>query len=258
MAVDAGLRVIAITDHDSVEGVTPALVAAQDFPSIIVIPGVEMSTDVPHGEVHLLGYFIDYTDPLLAETLERLRNARRVRAQGMVAKLANLGIQVDWERVQELAGSGSLGRPHIAQAMFEKGYVHSIKEAFLKYIGRDGPAYVEREKMTPSQAVELVVKTGGLPVLAHPADIENLEELIPELQKAGLAGIEAYYNGYTTKTVSHLVSLAHEYGLIVCGGSDYHGFMDNSETLLGGIEIPYECVEQLLALAGQRTAMTTQ
>jgi predicted metal-dependent phosphoesterase TrpH len=112
--------------------------------------------------------------------------------------------------------------------------------------------------MTPSQAVELVVKTGGLPVLAHPADIEDLEELIPELQKAGLVGIEAYYNGYTTKTVRHLVSLAHEYGLIVCGGSDYHGFMGNAETPLGGIDIPYECVEQLLARAGQRAETTIQ
>ena len=196
MAMDSGLRAIAITDHDSVEGVAPALIAARDCPSLIVIPGVEISTDVPHGEVHILGYFIDHTDPGLAEILKRLRDSRRVRAQRMVAKLANLGIHVSWERVQELAGGGSIGRPHIAQAMFEHGSVPSFKEAFLKYIGRNGPAYVEREKMTPSQAVELLVKTGGLPVLAHPAGIDDLEEFIPELQNAGLVGIEAYYNNY--------------------------------------------------------------
>ena len=255
MAVDSGLRVIAITDHDSVEGVAPALIAAQKFPSLIVIPGVEISTDVPHGEVHLLGYFIDYTDASLAEILEELRDSRRVRAQKMLAKLANLGIHVDWERVQELAGGGSIGRPHIAQAMLEQGSIPSFKEAFLKYIGRNGPAYVEREKMTPSQAVELVVKTGGLPVLAHPAGIDNLEEFIPELQKAGLVGIEAYYDEYAAKLVRHLASLAHKYGLVACGGSDYHGLVDNTDTPLGGVEVPYECVEKLLALGGQQAAL---
>jgi predicted metal-dependent phosphoesterase TrpH len=258
MAADSELRAIAITDHDSVEGIASALAAAENLPSLIVIPGVEISTDVPHSEVHILGYFIDYTDAGLAVILERLRNSRRVRAQRMVAKLDNLGIHVSWERVQELASGGSVGRPHIAQAMFEQGCVLSPKEAFLKYIGRNGPAYVEREKMTPSQAVELVVKIGGLPVLAHPASIDNLEEFILKLQKVGLIGIEAYYNGYVNKLVKYLVSLAHKYGLIACGGSDYHGLMDNAETPLGGVNVPYECVEQLLALARKRVTLTTR
>jgi predicted metal-dependent phosphoesterase TrpH len=251
MAASAGLEAIAITDHDSVEGVAPALLAAQEFRSLKVIPGVEVSTDVPHGEVHILGYFIDYGDPELISTLEGLRSSRRLRAQRMLAKLANLGIHVEWKRVQEIAGDGSIGRPHIAQAILERGYVSSPKEAFVKYISREGPAYVERKKMTPEQAVELVVKTGGLPVLAHPADIDHLEELIPRLQKVGLVGIEAYYNGYQSKLVKYLTSLAHKYGLIASGGSDYHGLEGVSETALGGVTLPFDCLKQLFALARQ-------
>ena len=144
-SAERGLIIIALTDHDSVDGIAPALVAAKAFPWLRVIPGVEISTDVPHGEVHVLGYFIDYTDPEFAVRLERMRHSRWGRAQGMIAKLRNLGIHIEWQRVQEIVGSGSIGRPHIAQAMLEKGYIDSIKEAFTKYIGRDGPAYVERE-----------------------------------------------------------------------------------------------------------------
>ncbi len=252
MAADSGLEVIAITDHDSVEGVVPALEAAQQFPRLKVIPGVEVSTDVPHGEIHILGYFIDYCDPELIGVLERLRHSRRIRAQRMLGKLATLGIPIEWERVEKIAGDGSIGRPHIAQAMFERGYVFSLKEAFLKYIGREGPAYVEREKMTPEQAVELLVKAGGLPVLAHPADINQLEELIPRLQKVGLVGIEAYYNGYPSKSCRYLASLASKYGLVASGGSDYHGLEGGNETPLGGVEVPFECMEQLFGLAKQK------
>jgi predicted metal-dependent phosphoesterase TrpH len=256
MAVGSGVEVIAITDHDSVEGTAPALKAAQEFPSLKVISGVEVSTDVPHGEVHILGYFMDCSDPELKGALERLRNSRRVRAQKMLVKLDSLGINIEWERVQEIAGAGSIGRPHIAQAMLEQGYVFSLKEAFAKYIGREGPAYVEREKMTPPQAVELIVKAKGLPVLAHPADIDHLEELIPQLQKVGLVGLEAYYNNYPQKTIRHLASLAHKYGLIASGGSDYHGLEGIGETPLGSVKIPSECVKQLFTLAEQRAVLT--
>ena len=254
-AASSGLSAIAITDHDTVAGVAPALLAAKDFPFLKVIPGVEISTDIPHGEVHILGYFIDYRSPELVERLERLRNSRRVRAQKMVSKLAKMGIHLDWDRVQEIAGGGSIGRPHIAQAIVEKGYVLSSREAFLRYIGRYGPAYVEREKMTPFEAVELVVKGDGLPVLAHPNNIDHLDELIPRLQKVGLVGIEVYYNGYPTNLMKYLASIAHKYNLIPCGGSDYHGLGDPMETPLGGIDIPYEGVERLLEMAGQPPAL---
>lgn len=193
-AVGLGLNVIAITDHDSVEGVEPAFAAAEDFPSLLVIPGVELSADIPGGEVHILGYFIDHHHQGLKRSLESLRNSRRERGRKIVAKLAQLNIDVDWQRVLELAAGASVGRPHIAQAMMERGYISSLREAFTKYIGRNGPAYVERERLTPLQAVELVLSAGGLPTLAHPADIEGLESLIPQLKQFGLVGLESYYN----------------------------------------------------------------
>ena len=252
LAAEEGVSIIAITDHDSVDGIAPALLAAKAFPWLKVIPGIELSTDAPQGEVHVLGYFIDYANHEFQSTLEGLRHSRLHRAQGMIVKLKNLGIHIDWERVQEIAGTGSIGRPHIAEAMLEKGYITSFKEAFDKYIGRGGPAYVEREKMTPVEAVELVLQVKGLPVLAHPFTINNLETTIAELKAAGLVGIEAYYNGYTADEISQLVSLADSYGLITTGGSDFHGQEITPDTTIGGVYVPMEPVEQLIALAEQR------
>jgi len=249
-AAERGLTIIAIADHDTVDGIVPALVAAKAFPWLRVIPCVEISSDVPHGEVHVLGYFIDYTNHELQATLARFRSSRRERAQKMIAKLGNFGVHIEWQRVQEIAGSGSIGRPHIAQAMLEKGYVTSFKEAFTKYINHGGPAYVEREKMTPVEAVELILKANGLPVLAHPLTITDPETVIVELKAAGLVGIEAYSNGYTAEEIGKLVSLAGRYNLIASGGSDYHGL--DTETIIGGVDIPMESVEQLIALAEQR------
>ena len=251
-AAEQGLSVIAIADHDTVDGIAPAIEAAKAFPELKVIPAIELSTDVPQGEVHVLGYFIDYADREFQVTLERMRHSRLHRAQGMIAKLKDFGIHIDWERVQEIAGTGSMGRPHIAQAMLEKGYITSFKEAFDKYISRDGPAYVEREKMTPVEAVELLLQVNGLPVLAHPFTANNTEMLIVELKAAGLIGIEAYYDGYTADEIGRLVSLADKYGLIITGGSDYHGLEATNETMIGGVDVPMESVERLIALAKQR------
>jgi len=250
--VERGLTIIAIADHDTVDGIAPALTAVEAFPQLKVIPCVEISTDVPHGEVHVLGHFIDYTDPELRATLEKLRNSRRERAQGMIAKLRNLGIHIEWQRVQEIAGSGSIGRPHIAQAMLEKGYITSFKEAFTKYISRGGTAYVEREKMTPVEAVELILKASGLPVLAHPLTVNDPETMVVELKAAGLVGLEAYYNSYTTDEINRLVNLADKYDLIASGGSDFHGLDASTETMIGGVDVPMESAEQLIALAEQR------
>ena len=250
-AAERGLTFIALADHDTVDGIAPAQAAAQAFPGLKVIPCVEISTDIPHDEVHVLGYFIDYTDHELRATLDRFKNSRLRRAQGMVAKLADLGIHIDWQRVQEIAGGSSIGRPHIAQAMMEKGCIASIKQAFSEYLGHDRPAYVEREKMTPAETVELIIKAKGLPVLAHPLTLSDPEAMIVELKAAGLVGVEAYYNGYTTEEINRLVGLANRYNLIVTGGSDYHGLEPNTETGIGGADLPIESVERLIALAKQ-------
>ena len=251
-AAALGLTVIALADHDSVEGVAPALEAARAFPQLRVIPGVEISTDMPSGEAHVLGYFIDYASDDLNQALKRFRSSRQRRAQGMIVKLRDLDIHVDWQRVQEIAGEGSIGRPHIAQAMLEKGYITSLKEAFDKYIGYDGPAYVERDKMTPAEAVELIIRSGGLPVLAHPFTVNEPEAMIINLKASGLVGIEAYYNGYTADEIRRLVSLADSHNLIATGGSDYHGFENGNETMLGDVAVPMESAERLIALAEER------
>ena len=253
LAVKVGLDVIAITDHETVDGVAPALAAARAFPALTVIPGVEIGTDVPRGEVHVLGYFVDYTDHKLATSLRRLRDSRQGRAQKMIAKLSGLGMEIEWRRVRELAQGGSVCRPHIAQALSEKGYVSSEKEAFNKYIGHDGPAYVERQKMLLAGAVKLVHEAQGLAVLAHPADITGLDELVPELKAAGLAGIEVYYRDYGSDTIDRLLAIAQEYGLVATGGTDYHAFGDGSEVMIGEALVPPQSVEQLFALADERS-----
>ncbi|MFC2066375.1 PHP domain-containing protein [Chloroflexota bacterium] len=255
-AAALGLTFMALTDHDTIDGIIPAMLAARAFPQLRVIPGVEISTDTPNGEVHVLGYFIDYTDEELKATLGRFRNSRQGRAQGMIAKLGSLGIHIDWQRVQEIAGAGSIGRPHIAQAMLEKGYIASLQEAFAKYIGHGGPAYVEREKVTPVEAVEMIVQSDGLPVMAHPFTVISPEAMIIELKAAGLVGIEAYYGGYTDDEIKSLVGMAGRHNLITSGGSDYHGLDEGREAMIGGADVPIESAEQFVALAEQRELKT--
>ena len=251
-AARLGLRTISITDHDSVDGVLPALKAARDYPELDVIPGVEISTDMPTGQAHVLGYFPDFKSPELTAALERFRNSRETRARGMIAKLHELGIDIDWERVKEIAGQGSVGRPHITEAMLEKGYISSFNEAFTKYIGHNGPAYVEREKMTPAEAVELILSVRGLPVLAHPFTLEDPEAMIIDLKKAGLAGIEAYYKDYSAAQIDTLVKIAVANGLVATGGTDYHGINDNDEVMMGGVDVPDSAVTGLTARADKR------
>ena len=279
-AAGAGLAVIALTDHDNVDGIAPALEAAKNFPGLKVIPGVEISTlimgtpeadrparskriirlpngqtvDEPGGEVHVLGYFIDYTSRELLETLKTMRDSRELRAEGMVAKLAALGLPVEWKRVREIAGDGSIGRPHIAQALLEKGHITTIKEAFDKYIAWGGPAYVERAKLNPEEAVELILRANGLPVLAHPLFINDTETLIARLKKSGLIGIEAYYKRYNTEEIIGLLKLANKYDLIATGGSDYHGLDDKAEMMMGGTDVPVAAAEQLMALGEKKVA----
>jgi hypothetical protein len=251
-AAHIGLKVMAICDHDTVNGIMPALEAVSQFPSLTLIPGVEISTDVPSGEVHILGYFINYKDNELSGILAGMRNARVERAHKMIDKLAGLGVKIDWPRVREIVGSGTVGRPHIAQAMLEKGYVFSIKDAFMQYIGRGRPAYVEWQKMTPEMAVALVVRSHGLPVLAHPLTAAGPETLIAELIPAGLCGIEAFYNDNSAEHVNWALNLARQNNLLVTGGSDYHGLDETAETPIGGAAVPEWVAEKLIALARER------
>ncbi len=246
------LEYIAVTDHDSTNGIDEAIAEGQRL-GIQVIPGIEMSTDIPRAEVHVLGYYLNHRDERFQAVLRQLREGRRDRAEKMVGKLAEMGLPVPWERVQEVAGSGSVGRPHIAQVMLECGYVSSLAEAFTEYIGRNGPAYVERYKLTPVEAVQMILGVDGLPVLAHPAEVVTLSQVLPELVSAGLVGLECYYFGYSPEAVEGLVALADERGLVPTGGTDFHGHDTTGQgpRYPGDVWVPWESVRRLRALAGR-------
>lgn len=241
-ASEAGLSIIALTDHDTTNGLAEAL-AAGEARHLEVIPGIEVNTDISGSEVHVLGYFLEYQQPAFQQTLNTLREMRVTRAQRMVEKLQGFGLKITWERVRELA-AGTVGRPHVAAALVEGGYAESVADAFNRYIGRDKPGYVPRYKLAPLDAIRLINSVHGLPVLAHPAGIPGLEDLLPSLCEAGLVGLETYYGDYEPKTVQYLKSLADYYHLIPTGGSDYHG-PGIHPTPLGARDVPEESVKRL-------------
>ena len=238
----ADLAAVSITDHDSVEAIGPAQEAAKRY-GIEVIPGVELSADAERREIHILGYYIDWKDPQFRERLKIFREVRLERAAKIVRKLEELGKKIDFERLVRTYGKGSLGRLHIAQEMLEFGYARSIDEVFERYLGDYGPAYVPKQRLQPSEAIDLILKVGGVPVYAHPR-ISHRDELIPRLAKEGLRGIEAYHSEQNPSVSDHYKRLAEKYGLLVTGGSDCHG-KGKSEVLMGKVRIPYELVEKL-------------
>lgn len=251
-AADQGIEVLAITDHDTTRGLAPALAEAQRR-GMTVVPGVEISTVSGREELHLLGYFVDAENPELQALLNRTREARRERAQKMLARLANLGLPIEWERVAEIAGDGgSIGRPHVAATLLEAGYVSSYDEAFELWIGWGCPAYVERYKLPPEEAIALIRGSGGLPVLAHPYLCDrrgecrlglDLKRWLPRLRAAGLEGIEIYYPNYPRHLSRHLLDLAEQYGLLITGGSDFHGGAPGNS--LGSVAVPWVVWESL-------------
>ena len=249
LAARQGLKTVAVTDHDTTDGLAEAFEAAKKFPGLRIIPGIELSADVPGDEVHVLGYFIDPDDAELQAELLRFREGRVDRAKTMVDKLEQLGIHVEWERVQHFAGDGAVGRPHIAMALVEAGYCQEPKDAFPEYLGRNGLAYVERVKLTPADAVGMIQRAGGAAVLAHPAYMNDMEAGIAGLSGIGLAGIEVHYAKYREDTIRQLARIARQYELIPCGGSDYHGMGNSDECLPGENGPTLETVDRLEAVA---------
>jgi predicted metal-dependent phosphoesterase TrpH len=245
-AANLGLEVLAITDHDTTEAIPAALAEGQRW-GITVVPGVEISAISGQEEIHLLGYYIDQEHPELQALLTRTREARWERAQKMLARLAKLGLPVEWGRVIEISGgSGSIGRPHVAATLLEAGHVSTYEEAFDLWIGRGCPAYVERYKLTPEEAIRLVAKSGGLAVLAHPYIYSrtgeyrkglDLKYWLPRLREAGLVGLEVYYPNYPRRAIRNLLALAIQHGLLITGGSDFHGGMLGNG--LGSVSVPW-------------------
>ena len=252
LAYKQGVRVMALTDHDSTEGLEEARAAIE--PDFTLIPGVELGTDIPGAEIHMLGLFLDPAQPELQEILKKLRDGRLGRGEGIVKKLQEMGKEISWEQVQRIAGDASVGRPHIAQALLDNGEVETIKEAFDKYIARNGPAYVERDKMTPVEAVETIVRMGGIPCIAHPRDLENIDDMLAELKAAGMVAMEVYYKDYAPDEVERLRQLAEKHDLLALGGSDYHGLHGPNEPFPGGqhTPVPEASIEALLRLGNER------
>ncbi len=246
-ASEVGLRVLALTDHDTTNGLEEAARRAHEL-HLDFIPGIELNTDTGEGEIHVLGYFPEYARPAFQSVLTILRDARVRRGERMVELLNEQGIAISWERVREIA-QGAVGRPHVARALLEAGYVQSIGEAFDKYIGKGCAAYVSRYHLTPVDAVRLIDSANGLPVIAHPLDLPGLEKLrawLPELCAAGMVGLETYYGPYSPADERILHGLADEYQLIPTGGTDFHG-PGIHPTPLGGRYVPPEAVERLKA-----------
>jgi 3',5'-nucleoside bisphosphate phosphatase len=246
MAHRHGVRVMALTDHDSTAGLSDMAQALSRYPEISLIQGVELSTDIPGSEIHILGYFMDVDDAHFQQELSRFREGRLGRGQEMVRKLREMGMDITWERVQEIAGDASVGRPHVAQALLEQGYIKTIAEAFDRFIGRDGPAYAEREKLTPEQAIELIRSAGGLAFFAHPSYTKDIESVIPGMKQAGLTGMEVYYRSYPPETVEWLRTVAERYELMPLGGSDFHGLGNEGDREIGDIPLPDVAIDRFL------------
>lgn len=245
LAGEVGLAAIAITDHDSMEGVPEGIAAGERF-GVEVVPGVEMSTDGPNSEeVHILGYFLE-ADPVgLRAVLQAQKESRLRRLEQMLARLRQIGVMVPIQHVLKLARSnGAVGRPHLAQAMVEIGYVANIAEAFERYLDEGRPAYLPRRRLRSEQAIAAIRQAGGVPVLAHPGLSHCSEEAIHQWVKVGLRGIEVAYSQHTSAQETHYRELANALGLIATAGSDFHG-LSGEQMGLGARTCDFGTVKRL-------------
>ena len=247
-AAARGVTIQALSDHDTLAGIAEAEATGRDL-GVRIIPATELNTESAWGDAHVLGYFVDPADTALEDRLRWLRSKRGRRIELMVEKLNVLGYAVDLARVLEIAQGGALGRPHLAQALFEKGYVKSYDEAFDTLIAKDSPAYVARVGLTPLDAVTLVRTHGGVPSLAHPGTVIGLDELLPKLVAAGLAGIEAYYGEHSAQMTARCLDRARALDLVPTGGSDFHGRGEHGVDM-GGVFVPPETIERLESRRG--------
>ncbi|MCX5889939.1 MAG: PHP domain-containing protein [Deltaproteobacteria bacterium] len=236
LAKVGGLKAFALTDHDTVEGLAEAMAAGEKY-GVEVIPGVEVSARFPGGSMHILGLGIEYGNGQLGERLAVLQKARAERNPQIIAKLNGLGVKITFEQVEKISGRGQMGRPHIARALMESGYVRSIQEAFDIFLRNDGKAYVPKFRFPPQEAIAMIRDVQGVPVLAHPFTLNlgsafALKSTLTELEALGLAGIEAIYAEHTPEQEALYLRLARELGLLVTGGSDFHG--DNKPELTLG------------------------
>ncbi len=253
-AKEAGLAAIAVTDHDTTAGLEAARDAARKI-DIEFVPGVELSVNFHKGNMHILGYFMDENEPRFKQVLERVQRARAERNPKILALLESIGKPISMEELEELSQGGQIGRPHIARAMVEKGYVKSVSEAFDKYLKRGAKAYAPKSILSPKEAIEVIRGARGIPVLAHPfsllpEDEDELKGIVSNLKDEGLMGLECYYSEHDDAFTSLCLGIARRFDLVITGGSDYHGKAKPYIKLgrgKGNLVIPYSCVESLEA-----------
>lgn len=258
LAESLNLSVIAITDHDSIDGIKK-LIQSKILSPVKLLTGVEISTSPPDfldksGSLHVLGYAIKIDDEALNKTLDKLQKARKDRNPKIIKKLNQLGIDLSMDEVCQYSGNGQLGRPHIAGLMVKKGFSNSIKEAFDKYLAKGKAAYIEKYKVDCSKAINIIRCAGGVPVLAHPGllnikDQDLFEKLIKYLKNKGLMGIEVYYSEHTKQQTVYYFNIAEKYDLLPTGGSDFHGSLKpdiKMGTGKGNLNIPYSVYKNIL------------
>ncbi len=251
-AVKKKLRALAVTDHDTVEGLDEAIGAGRQT-DMEVVPGIEISAEWKTGTMHILGYYMDYNDSIFMKKIGLLQDSRAQRNPCIIKKLQQLGIDIEIEEVVAVSGTGQVGRPHFAQVLLNKGYVKTPREAFEKYLTKGAKAYVEKYRFNPEEAIKLILKAGGIPVLSHPITLNcetilELESVVRELTELGLRGIEAYYSDHDRGMSKICKGIAEKYKLLVTGGSDFHGENLNGIELgsgKGSLNVPYEVLEKL-------------
>lgn len=227
-ALEKELSAIAITDHDTLDGLYEAKAYAKDF-DLEVISGIEFSTHASYckNDLHILGLYINEHDQDFIASLDEILTSRDERNLKMIEKLNAHGLHISMDDVLATSSDGVITRAHFGRALLEKGYIQTISDAFSKYIGNDCPCYVERGKLSPKRAIQLIIQNGGVPVLAHPMlyplNLLELEAVIKTLTQEGLMGIEGIYSTYNKNETAFIHKMADKYALIITGGSDFHG-----------------------------------
>jgi predicted metal-dependent phosphoesterase TrpH len=251
-AAKNGVRVLSLTDHDTTEGLAEAGKAANRL-GLRLIPGMEISTDVGKVDAHLLAFGFDVKAKELQDFMQSMRDGRKQRLTTMVQILRDNGMPIEESRVLEIAGEASVGRPHVARALVEKGYVASVQEAFDTWLGNGKPADVNRERLDPADSIDLVHRHGGVIFIAHPIFMgEDYSIPVGQLAEWGADGIETYYKNYSAEAVEYHEILAAKHALVRSGGSDYHGLGNPDDRDIGDFEFPEAQVGTFLEFLEER------
>jgi predicted metal-dependent phosphoesterase TrpH len=251
-AEEVPLRAMAITDHDTLDGSAEALQHSKST-DVEILSGVEISAEFEPGAMHLLGYLFRLDDVRLRQALEVVQKSRAERNLKIVQRLQGLGIDIDHDEVSEASGGGQMGRPHVAEVLVQKGVAQSIDKAFVTFLRKGGPAYVERYRLSPANAIKAIREAGGVAILGHPSTLNTrteaeLNKIIADLKAVGLQGVEAYYSSHGPVRTALYERLARHHGLLVTGGSDFHGAAKPGVHIgfgRGDLRIPYRLVEDL-------------